>query len=391
MLHRLGWLDDTELSIEDLARVTSGVVSDYQHKHLDNLYMLHASKIWSVIISRPCSTFIINTTQRCECAGCVFSIYISSKLKKDFEGSGRFEMTKHTKQMLYIIHLTLDAEIYKHPVFSNEIVYKELHTSIQEFFEKDLFENHTTENQFLLLQLYLKCKITIKGTFSPHDEQVFYLLFDSFATYPSLKLNSVYLFSHVLYQLSVQWNSEELNMPSNLEKIKLFTRELILALSNDFYVNKLQSEQKLLLYEDIKKNHISMITDDHVTYVFIRCKCHLRNQFKYESFEVFGNEEYTLYKKVLAKVVISFYESIFLDIITVEDYLNMLENYSSHLSNIPSYQNIYGNMPGPSSHAQTIHLGRLSIPGILRWFMLMFELKFLFGDINSQFTELYFK
>ncbi|KII71334.1 hypothetical protein RF11_05244 [Thelohanellus kitauei] len=387
MLHRLGLLDDTQFSIQDLARITSSVLREYKQNNKENLYLLHASKIWSVIISVPCNRFIIDTMQKLECVGCVFAIYISNKLKKAVDGSGRFEVSKNTKQMLYIIHLTLVSEIPQHPLFSNKKFFKNLHTSIQQFFEEDLFEDHTIEHQFLLLQLYLKCKITINGPFSPHDEQVFYLLLDRFAKYPSLKINSAFLMSHMIFLFSVQWTSEESNLPSNLERIKRFIRDVILALSDDSYIKKLQSEQKLLLYEDLKDIHLSMISSAYIEDVFTRCHRIIHNQCKYESFDGYGNEGYAFYQKALTKTVLSFYESIFFDSNTGDGYLYMLENYSNSSSNIPSYPDNCGNEPGPTSDSQTIYLGKLSIPAILRWFILMFEMKFLFGDIyirNSQ-------
>ncbi|KII71337.1 hypothetical protein RF11_05247 [Thelohanellus kitauei] len=389
ILHRLAWLHDTEFFTKFLPRITSSVLHEYKQNNKDNLYMLHASKIWSVILRGPWNRFKIDTTQKLQCAGCVFAIFISSKLKKVVEGSGRFELTTNTKRMIYIIHLTLVSVIDNNPLFLFKKLLKELYTSIRHFFEEDLIEDYTIENQFLLLQLYLKCQITFYSHISPHDKQVFDRLLDRFATYPSLKLHSCFLLSHVLFQYSIQRRPEDSNMHWNLDKIKSFTHDLILALSDDSYITKIQNEQKLLLYEDLKDNHLSMITDACIEDVFTRCSRIFQKKFEYESFEVYGDDWYTFYKKALAKTVLSFYESIFLDLSTVDGHIKVFEDYSGDSFHIPSHKDNYGNVHASISHSQIIYLGKLSIPAILRWFILMFEMKFLYGDIYSNFAELY--
>ncbi|KII65871.1 hypothetical protein RF11_04768 [Thelohanellus kitauei] len=131
-----------------------------------------------------------------------------------------------------------------------------------------------------------------------------------------------------------------------------------------------------------------MITDACIEDVFTRCRRIFTNKFKYGSFEVYVNTRYTLYKKALAKTVVSFYESIFLDRSTVDGYRKIFDDYSSNSLNIPSYPDYLGNVPGSISYSKKMYLGKLSIPAILRWFILMFEMNFLFCDIKSRFAEL---
>ncbi|KII73828.1 hypothetical protein RF11_08199 [Thelohanellus kitauei] len=82
------------------------------------------------------------------------------------------------------------------------------------YLEKSTAADHTVENLFLLLQLYLKSIFTQNFSMSYEVEQDFYRLIQIFRTYTSLSniiliLRNPFIISRVSFTLSVfsQWNS----------------------------------------------------------------------------------------------------------------------------------------------------------------------------------------
>ncbi|KII74827.1 hypothetical protein RF11_00331 [Thelohanellus kitauei] len=161
---------------------------DYKTYSYDPMFFINVSKIWSAFLNGSRNTFQIDTLYKLECLGAVFSIDISSKLRKVSDGSRNFVMTKNTKQKLYIIHLTLVLvyKIINQTGIFFERVFKELHRSLKQYFERTLIDDQTIENQFILLQIYLKSHLSLNIQIGPREEEVVYRLIERLATYPPI-------------------------------------------------------------------------------------------------------------------------------------------------------------------------------------------------------------
>ncbi|KII64582.1 hypothetical protein RF11_10349 [Thelohanellus kitauei] len=96
-----------------------------------------------------------------------------------------------------------------------------------------------------------------------------------------------------------------------------------------------------------------------------------------------------MYKNVLARIVHSFYESNYMDKNTANYYRGLLKLYSGDLPLFSLIRNIlrtrYLTIQFPSLHQRQFVLNKLCLPALLHLFMLMYEMKFIFGDLNWKF------
>ncbi|KII73127.1 hypothetical protein RF11_00309 [Thelohanellus kitauei] len=177
--------------------------------------------------------------------------------------------------------------------------------------------------------------------------------------------------------------------------IKRFIQNLITALSDDIYINKLRNEQKLFMYEDLKIHYLSIFNDNFVKGVFARCESHLRNGYLNQlPVNISENNEYKKYKQVLAAIVCSFNDSICLNKNSSDYYRRRCDEYSSSLSHIPSdpdnLESLSESMVALRLSEPTNMASEHSFQELFRWFTLIYELKFIFGDINSKILNLNF-
>ncbi|KII61038.1 hypothetical protein RF11_02283 [Thelohanellus kitauei] len=158
---------------------------------------------------------------------------------------------------------------------------------------------------------------------------------------------------------------------------------------------KLENEQKLFMYEDLKSHYLSIIKDDFMKNMFDRCGSYLRNglhnQYPENNYE---NDEYKRYKRVLAAIIGSFNDRNYLDRNTSNYYMRWLDEYSSSSSQMTSDIDDFNRL---AESMETLNLSSpLNIPTepslkeLLKWFTLIYEFKFIFGDISCKFTNLNF-
>ncbi|KII69217.1 hypothetical protein RF11_10273 [Thelohanellus kitauei] len=165
-----------------------------------------------------------------------------------------------------------------------------------------------------------------------------------------------------------------------------------MALSDEIYVNQLENEKKLFLYEDIKDKYLGIINNDFITTAFSQCESYLLEDFQYWIPEDTDDEEYIIQLEVLSRIIISFNESNYLNKSATDDYLRSCMIYSRDSSDLQS--DIAGDLYLPTSFLDSFdRTNRYLIPtfaSLLQWIILIFEKKFIFGDINSRFHNLNF-
>ncbi|KII72363.1 hypothetical protein RF11_04919 [Thelohanellus kitauei] len=164
-------------------------------------------------------------------------------------------------------------------------------------------------------------------------------------------------------------------------------RGLILAVSDKTYINKIKSEQKLIFYEDLKDNHLSNINENFFKGIIERCSFHDSDVFDFDSTEEYG-KEYKMYKHVLAKILYSFNRMNYLDRRVAYDYIELCENYKHHLQLIIDCQCEDEDMDESISYPFCIYLNKLPVQALLKFVIIIYEIKFIFGDINSKCPDL---
>ncbi|KII65449.1 hypothetical protein RF11_01054 [Thelohanellus kitauei] len=134
-----------------------------------------------------------------------------------------------------------------------------------------------------------------------------------------------------------------------------------------------------------------IIEEGFIRGIFWECDQHLTKTFNNQTPEIFQNSNYKRCKQVLMKIVLLFNES------------NYLDNHSARLlmrwwdDSIHTY-----NFHGFSENNRNVSDGNLAsiipettnygipIEGSLSWFTLIYEKKFVFGDIKSKLKKLEF-
>ncbi|KII61035.1 hypothetical protein RF11_01752 [Thelohanellus kitauei] len=126
-------------------------------------FMSHLPKIWSFILNSPRNTFIIDTIDKLMIFASLFSFDISCKLLKVLTESTNFEVTKNKKQKIYIIYLTLVAFPMINQAENTWILVFliEMHNWLKHYFENNSIENLPPQDQFLLIQYYIKSIVTL--------------------------------------------------------------------------------------------------------------------------------------------------------------------------------------------------------------------------------------
>ncbi|KII64915.1 hypothetical protein RF11_06126 [Thelohanellus kitauei] len=394
MLNRLKLLDDYEFNTIKFYEISFTAIYGYNKPHKSPTVQI-VSNIWVSILTRPGNTFKIDTVTKLIFLCTVFAIKFSKQLRKVIRGIGHFEFTETNKQMLYIIYFTL----FSFPIFEpneQQWVYKiltELHSCFTKYLEAYPIDDLTIENKLFVLQYYIKSYVTLHINFSSLDEQFFHSLFERLVSYPSMRLYSSFLASHLLFKFTVNWAAFESFNPDSLRTIKRFLEAFILALSDEWYITKLQSEQTLFLFENLKNILLSIIDEDFIQTMLSQSESHLRNSFAYEYSETEENDEYKIYKTTMAMTVLSFNDSNSLDRKIADTYLQLCDDVSKDLYQMLVNPYRSDNMSGSTHFSDRSHkilFNRLPFPALLRWLMLIFELKFIFGDINSKFADLNF-
>ncbi|KII61984.1 hypothetical protein RF11_14141 [Thelohanellus kitauei] len=142
------------------------------------------------------------------------------------------------------------------------------------------------------------------------------------------------------------------------------------------------------MYEDLKSKHLTIINDDFIKSVFSGLQSYLLNTSKNQEPEVFETNAYNVYKQVMASTLHSFNESNYLEKNTAHTFMGKCNANPSNFTTIDVRHtnsetmhdtNVSSNIPDQTN---TGHI--IPIDALLKFFTLIYELKFIFGDINSK-------
>ncbi|KII74850.1 hypothetical protein RF11_12992 [Thelohanellus kitauei] len=402
LLHRLRILDEVEFDVTQLYDLSVSTFLRHISTKKYSTFLDDISKILTSVLNGSKNTLHINSIDKLIIFAAIFSYDISSKLKKVLNGDGKFEMTKNKKQRIYIIYFTL-VSLPLIVQYTNKWIIKflrELHNLFQKYFEENPIQNLIIEDQFTLLQYYIKSMITLNIPISGHDDRLFLGFFRRLFRYRSLsniylttEIHSLYLASNLLSNISLSSALIKTIRAITRNKFHRFLHNLINALRDDMYTHKLNSERKLFMYEDLKCNHFSIIDEDLINNVFECCESNLITDYSSQSnFYRSKNDDSKIYSKILSRIVYSFNEYNYLYKETSDYYSRMLGEY------LCSSLGIYFDQDNPDSYWESmssfeifeeiyICIKPINLT-LIKLFILIYEQKFIFGDINSRITEI---
>ncbi|KII71872.1 hypothetical protein RF11_07602 [Thelohanellus kitauei] len=399
MLRRSRFLDDIKFSVTRFHDITEEMFSRYIKKGTPPRFILYLPKIWRGILNESNNSFRIDNIEKLIFFARMFCVEISHNLDSvGWETSDTY-WSKDKQQKLYIIYLTLVA----FPIIDHEAnpdlrtLLTRLHDSFSQYIHKYNIENNVAQSHFQFLQLYVKSFLTLNIRISILDEiflhdQLQFLLKKSSngPIVQSIPLHCCYLTSQILTYVCGQVDLFESFFATGLGQAKTFMRSLISSLSNDKYASIILESKKLCFYEDVKNKHLSIINDDLIQRIFSKCESHLADAIKTELLEVYINDEYKMFTETLANIIYSFNESNKLEKTKAYSYLRLCDNYTNNLSRTPNSEDKSGSPSEVKTDSNTSAnrslLHTLPFSALLKLFVLIYELKFIYGDLNSKLT-----
>ncbi|KII65947.1 hypothetical protein RF11_09407 [Thelohanellus kitauei] len=344
-------------------------------------FKYNLSKIWIRLLCRHNKAVQISTLDMLIHFAILFSKTISCKLKNASVGSGNFELTMNKKKMLYIIYLVLVA----FPIINNERklfvwqVLIDLHISFQQYFQKNTFEDLSFENQFLLIQYYIKSFVTLHIEISPHDDVILNRFFERIITYPSLKLHYNFLACQFFFKFSIVTTNRETYRANDLIKIKKFINDLIIALSNGQYISKLKRDGQLFLYENLKNVNLSMIENKFISLLFNKCFSQTVGSIQCPEAIDTPHDEHETCRKRFKSILISFNKSNYLSKKNANLHLSSIEMHDENVCQIPPETDKSGFL----NVLYTVKKKPLTFQQLFRLFIMVFEMRFIYDDIKS--------
>ncbi|KII62896.1 hypothetical protein RF11_15081 [Thelohanellus kitauei] len=168
-----------------------------------------------------------------------------------------------------------------------------------------------------------------------------------------------------------------------------------MALSDEMYIHQTTRDQSLYLYEDLKINKCAMINEDLIKRVFMKCEYDINHSFQYQIQEIDSeNAEYTNLKQVMEKIVCSFNECHYLDTKMAKNCIFVCDfppRDSNVITSNSDYSVIKSDSKAISNVSEQTNMGNKSTYlALFKWFSLIYELKYIFGDINSKFKNITF-
>ncbi|KII61986.1 hypothetical protein RF11_14143 [Thelohanellus kitauei] len=177
-------------------------------------------------------------------------------------------------------------------------------------------------------------------------------------------------------------------------QVKNTLKQIITELSDKIYINKLQNHQKLLMYQHLKNKHLKIIDQNFIKNVFLGLRSYLWNNYKNQEPEIFETNIYNVYKQVMANILHSFNEFNYLDINTAHTLMRKCNANPSDFAPI-NVGHANSEMMHDSNicsiiSQQTNTYPKIPVDALLKFFTLIYELKFIFGDTNSRFDDFNF-
>ncbi|KII73873.1 hypothetical protein RF11_10063 [Thelohanellus kitauei] len=175
-------------------------------------------------------------------------------------------------------------------------------------------------------------------------------------------------------------------------KIQSIVKDLIEGLNDVTHFFKLRGKDTLFHHEDLKSNEVRIIDEDFINSVFSTCESHLKNAFDNQISEVSRQKHYIYYKLIMAKTILSFNQNSYLDHNRTEYVLrnrivgsiNSSDFYGTEYKNDDLFDAIYDCIKSEETNS----CFQKHIQGMLRWFTLIYEMKFIFLNIHSKFPKL---
>ncbi|KII67301.1 hypothetical protein RF11_07724 [Thelohanellus kitauei] len=390
MLCRVALIGRIEFNVTQLYSITNSTFLSEIKRKVDSKHLKRVSKTWSGILNESRNTIQIDSISKLVFISAIYAMDLSRKLKTVFHDLLNYEMSSKKLQRIYIIYFTLVAfPLIDDPTYPllHEILI-ELHGLIQKYIENPLFNRLVFKKQFLIIQYYTMSLSVLNIHVSHQDEQMIEGFSSMLSQNKWLKLHSSYITSNFLLNIFDNLQNRGSIIDTFIFKIKNLLQDLIEALTNDDYINKLISEQKLFMYEDVKTDYLMIIKQSFIKICFLRCELSLRLTSDNQGPEIFENNSYNRCKEVLTKTISSFNESNYLDKNSASLFMRWCGIISSDCSNSHSYlddiDSLSDAMRVASISEQPNTRCGIHIQAILRWFTLIYEMKFIFMDINSK-------
>ncbi|KII73296.1 hypothetical protein RF11_04881 [Thelohanellus kitauei] len=172
-----------------------------------------------------------------------------------------------------------------------------------------------------------------------------------------------------------------------LKKIKTIMNDLVMALSDETYIEKIQSNDHFYMYEDVKSKIANRFNEDFINGVFSECQSYLWNIYEKLEPEILHIDAYDICRQIMAKTLYSFNESNYLDDRTAQHYIRQFNVESCNNLRVSSNDDYFGmheSVIASNRPLQTNVFSKLPFHGLLRWFGLIFEMKLIFGDTESK-------
>ncbi|KII67468.1 hypothetical protein RF11_07460 [Thelohanellus kitauei] len=189
MLDRCGFSDECRYDVNLFYDVTiiTLLQNSTRSKKKYSLCLKDFSKIWIGILNGSKYLFKIDRIDKLLYFAALFSFDLFRKIDNVTRYSN-LKVTKSISQQFYIMYLSL-VTFPIHTECYNKLLktlLNELHTSFQQYIEKKLISKLSIENQFLILQYYIKSAVTLNIKISSSDYEYIDMFFKMQDDIPSL-------------------------------------------------------------------------------------------------------------------------------------------------------------------------------------------------------------
>ncbi|KII73928.1 hypothetical protein RF11_15630 [Thelohanellus kitauei] len=158
------------------------------------------------------------------------------------------------------------------------------------------------------------------------------------------------------------------------------------------YIIELPMDQQLLLYEDFKRTYLSVINEDFIKTIFKDCASYLSHTFYREFSGISNFYGYGKYRKIMASLVCTFNEYTYLDENKRLYYFYWCTSKPKKILDtgyLPQFVYISEKKAYTITELSTLS-PNLTLQALFKYFNLIYEQKFIFGHIDSKFTNLNF-
>ncbi|KII71976.1 hypothetical protein RF11_10233 [Thelohanellus kitauei] len=236
------------------------------------------------------------------------------------------------------------------------------------------------------MQYYIKSVVTLKQKISGPEDKILKSFFEYFDDDPLLAIQKSFLSCHFMYKVKNNLECSEVHLAKNHSQIKSIIKTLIKSLSEDRFISRFKEQAELFKNEYIRSRELPFIKDDFINSVFSECQNYLSNVCIDEEPDDSERAQYTIYKQIFIRIVVSFNESYINDSDACNYFFTLYQLDMSESTRIPPIHNNSLIISQFSEYAKKYKNVSFSI--LLKWFTLIYELKFIFGDINSTFDNL---